>query len=97
MRTLASPRRRAAITEERQAPSRKEGWMRISDEKREEAGSSLVVIRPARLCALLAISRTTLWRRVRAGDFPAPRRLGPNIVAWLEDDVRAWLESRPEA
>lgn len=60
-------------------------------------GSGLAVLRQGRLCRLLSISRTTLWRRVRAGDFPAPRRLGPNVVGWLEDDVRAWLESRPEA
>jgi prophage regulatory protein len=32
-------------------------------------------------------SRTTLWRRVRSGDFPRPIRLGPNMIAWLEQVV----------
>ncbi len=32
-------------------------------------------------------SRTTLWRRVRAGDFPAPVKTGPNSVDWFEDEV----------
>ena len=32
-------------------------------------------------------SRTTLWRRVRAGEFPAPVRTGPNSIAWYDDEV----------
>ena len=32
-------------------------------------------------------SRTTLWRRVRAGEFPAPVQTGPNSVNWFEDEV----------
>ncbi len=32
-------------------------------------------------------SRTTLWRRVRAGKFPAPVSTGPNSVAWFDDEV----------
>jgi predicted DNA-binding transcriptional regulator AlpA len=39
-------------------------------------------------------SRTTLWRRVRAGTFPAPIDLGGKYV-WAESAVRAWLDSRP--
>ena len=32
-------------------------------------------------------SRTTLWRRVRAGEFPAPVSTGANITAFYEDEV----------
>ena len=32
-------------------------------------------------------SRTTLWRRVRAGEFPAPVKTGPNSVDWFDDEV----------
>ena len=32
-------------------------------------------------------SRTTLWRRVRAGDFPAPVSTGANSTAFYEDEV----------
>jgi prophage regulatory protein len=41
------------------------------------------------------LSRTSLWRRVKDGTFPAPIRLGPNRVAWNMDEVRAWLDNRP--
>ena len=32
-------------------------------------------------------SRTTLWRRVKAGAFPAPVKTGPNSVDWFDDEV----------
>jgi len=41
------------------------------------------------------LSRVTIWRLEKAGAFPARRRLGTNSVAWLEDEVNAWIGSRP--
>jgi len=32
-------------------------------------------------------SAPTLWRRVRDGSFPPPRRIGPRAVGWLESEV----------
>jgi prophage regulatory protein len=43
------------------------------------------------------LSRMTLWRLEKAGDFPTRRRLGLNSVAWLDSDIAAWIESRPRA
>jgi predicted DNA-binding transcriptional regulator AlpA len=40
-------------------------------------------------------SRTQLWRDVRDNRFPAPFQLGSNSVAWFEDELDAWLSSRP--
>jgi predicted DNA-binding transcriptional regulator AlpA len=40
-------------------------------------------------------SRTQIWRKVRDGTFPAPIELGPNSVGWFEDEVFAWLDTRP--
>ncbi len=40
-----------------------------------------------RVCARMGWSRTTLWRRVRAGEFPAPVKTGPNSVDWFDDEV----------
>ena len=44
-----------------------------------------------------SLSRMTLWRLERAGKFPARHQLTPNSVAWCEDKVDAWIESRPVA
>ena len=41
------------------------------------------------------ISRTTIWRRVRAGTFPAPVRLGSNSIGWPEPAIIEWVESCP--
>jgi len=39
-------------------------------------------------------SRTTIYRAVRAGTFPAPVRITERRVAWRESDVQAWIQSR---
>ena len=41
-------------------------------------------------------SRVTLWRWVKAGLFPKPRKIGPNSIAWLESELIEWVESRKE-
>jgi prophage regulatory protein len=35
------------------------------------------------------------WRRARAGTFPVPIEIGPNSVAWFEDEIEAWIATRP--
>jgi prophage regulatory protein len=45
----------------------------------------------------LTISRTTIWRAVRAGTFPQPLQLTPTRIAWRQSDVLAWIASRPVA
>ena len=43
------------------------------------------------------LSAVTIWRRVRAGDFPPPRALSENRKGWLESELLKWVESRPVA
>lgn len=40
------------------------------------------------------ISRTTLYRWVASGAFPAPEKLGPRRIGWRQSDIAAWQESR---
>jgi predicted DNA-binding transcriptional regulator AlpA len=44
--------------------------------------------------SLTGFSRTTAWRRQKAGDFPTPRQISPGRVGWLESEVNAWQASR---
>ena len=46
------------------------------------------------VAAPLPFSGNTLWRKVKAREFPQPVKLGPRITAWKVGDVRAWLESQ---
>ncbi len=41
------------------------------------------------------LSRTTLWRRLRNGEFPLPLKLGSSKIGWLESEIKAWLATRP--
>jgi prophage regulatory protein len=53
------------------------------------------IIRRKAVIAKAGKSYPTIWRGVRNGTFPAPVVLGPNSVGWYEDEIDAWLASRP--
>ncbi len=53
------------------------------------------VLRPKQVQELIGKSRVQIWRDVRAGRFPAPLSLGPNSTGFFEDEILAWLASRP--
>lgn len=41
-----------------------------------------------------SLSRTTLWRMVRRGEFPKPVQVSPGRVAWPENAVNAWISAK---
>ena len=43
------------------------------------------------------ISRSTIYRLMRAGLFPTPIRIGPKAIRWSEQELMAWLARRPRA
>jgi prophage regulatory protein len=40
-------------------------------------------------------SRQSIWRAIKAGDFPAPVVVGKRAVAFRESDILEWMASRP--
>ena len=36
---------------------------------------------------------TTIYRKMKAGTFPQPVRVGKRRVAWRESDIAAWQDS----
>lgn len=40
---------------------------------------------------LLPFSKSSLERRVQAGTFPLPMKLGPRVTCWKLGDVRQWM------
>jgi prophage regulatory protein len=40
------------------------------------------------------LSRSTIWRLERHGDFPKHRRISANAVAWVEAEVMSWIHSK---
>ena len=55
------------------------------------------VIPLSEVIEITTISRSTLFRMVEKGSFPAPRQIGERRVGWLSDEVQAWLLDRPVA
>ena len=41
------------------------------------------------------LSRSTLYRKLKQGQFPSSRQLGKRAVGWRESDVIAWIDGRP--
>ena len=59
----------------------------------DATGQETELLRTKDVLQRVPFSRTTLWRRVRDGEFPPPVRLGgPNsrIVAWRAADIDEW-------
>lgn len=45
--------------------------------------------------SLVGLSRSTIWRLEGRGEFPPRRRVGKNVVGWIEQEVKDWINSRP--
>lgn len=56
--------------------------------------SSPVILRLKHVQRLLALSRSAIYARIAAGDFPPPIQLGPRAIGWQQADIDAWLKSR---
>lgn len=52
---------------------------------------SLVSIKD--LCALLKVSRSTIYKWVSEGDFPPPVRISKHSIRWKAEDVAQWRRS----
>lgn len=47
--------------------------------------------------ALTGLSTSTIYKMMGEGQFPRPIRLTKKAVAWPEDQIINWLNSRPVA
>ncbi len=46
---------------------------------------------------ITGLSRSSIYRLMRNGEFPLPIKVGPAAVRWKASDISAWLEARPLA
>ena len=49
------------------------------------------ILRRDEVTKKIGLERSAIYERVRAGTMPAPIRLGPKAVGWLESELDAWL------
>lgn len=43
------------------------------------------------------IARTTIYRLMRAGQFPEPVKVGPRAVRWPASEIEDWIAGRSRA
>lgn len=43
---------------------------------------------------ICGLSRTTVWRLQKTGDFPASVQVSPNRVGWWQSDILEWRRTR---
>jgi prophage regulatory protein len=51
-------------------------------------------IRLTTLCKLIPFAKSTIWRKVKKGTFPAPFRLSQKVTAWRAEDIREWMKNK---
>ena len=54
-------------------------------------------LRWPRVRQLTSLSRSTVWRLEKNGQFPARRKLSANSVGWSLIELQAWMQSRSAA
>ena len=56
--------------------------------------SALCLLRLPEVRQRTRLSRSELYRRICAGTFPRPIKLGERVSAWAENEVTAWIAAR---
>ncbi|BFM36567.1 AlpA family phage regulatory protein [Acinetobacter towneri] len=59
----------------------------------KDGTTRIIKARPERQ-GILPMGETTIWDKVRAGEFPQPVKLSERITAWRIEDVQEWMRSR---
>jgi prophage regulatory protein len=52
------------------------------------------IVGVAAVCAALNVSKPTLYRMIRRGDFPRPIQVSPGRVGWKRSDIQRWIDVR---
>ena len=55
------------------------------------------LIKRREVLARTALANSTLYRLMKTGDFPQSVPIGPRAVAWVEEEIDAWIDQRIEA
>jgi prophage regulatory protein len=60
-----------------------------------QANEPSMLLRIGAVVRTTGLGRSTIYRLITSGDFPAPVRLSVRAVAWRRSDVESWTSARP--
>jgi prophage regulatory protein len=72
--------------------------IRVAQVRSSRRGHAMKTCRLLRLPEVIEITglgRDTIYRYIREGRFPRQRRISQRASGWREDEIRAWVDSRP--
>ena len=52
------------------------------------------VLREKKVMEITGLSRTTIWRQEKKGNFPQRRKISERAIGWLRSEITRWLEDR---
>jgi prophage regulatory protein len=67
-----------------------------SRKRRRQQRHRLRILRIAAVCDRVGVSKTTIWRLERRGQFPKHLSISPGAIGWLEADIERWISARVE-
>lgn len=50
------------------------------------------IIRLGEVLARTSLSRSTIYRKIKEGTFPAQKKLSKRSVGWFESAINTWME-----
>ncbi len=89
-RTSAAPSTAAGVVDAASPPARPE----VNDVPPAVPSPPMRLLRFPAVRERTGLSRSTIWRLERRGEFPRHRRISPNAVAWVEREIDDWIGSR---
>ncbi len=58
---------------------------------------SLTILRLSEVRSFTGLSRSTIYLRIKLGEFPTAVSLGDRAVGWLAHEIQEWLRARVHA
>lgn len=49
-------------------------------------------LRLPQVIKVVSMGRSTIWKLVKEGKFPKPRKISPKISVWLDSEIQAYIQ-----
>ena len=53
------------------------------------------LLRRAEVEELTGLRKTAIYQKMKSGEFPRPKRIGPRAVRWRASMIQEWIEFEP--
>ncbi|WP_083902248.1 AlpA family transcriptional regulator [Pandoraea sp. B-6] len=60
----------------------------------QENPTTVALLRRPDVERITGLSRSSIYAKIKTGEFPRPVPLTSRIVAWIESEILGWVQSR---